>query len=438
MDTFSALREAISELPVIETHTHYTSNTETYDDVFPIVLGYIKSDLRIAAGSEATGLVRLLADTEKPFEQRARLFEQVYAKCRFSSYTRAMLRGLRACWGVENVSYRSLCALNERLGERNNEMLARILQEHHVVAQVADIFESRFFAIMEGKDNDYSPVSRFAFPLPAFHRLYNEADLRGLESILGVLPASLDGYVQKVDALLEKAALWGAVCVKDQSAYFRSLDYQHPTRCEAEKAYNRLLSRPLVGLGDAEGKPLDDWLFQHFVEKAGELQLPVQLHTGLQDRVVMYDDRNGGDCRMADAALLIPTLERQRNVNFDLFHGNWPYLDTILFLGKNFPNVWVDLCWVQTIDPLYAIEAMKRAVLCLPTSKLFAFGGDAFAMENGIGYLEQALDNIAKALSELVDGAWINPEEALEIARIWLYDGPRDFFHITFPQEKGA
>lgn len=273
------LRDEISQLPVIETHTHYTSNTEKFHDAFPIILGYLKSDLRIAAGSDEPLIVRKLIDPDISFDVRYALFRRYYDRCRFSAYAKAMIRGLETCWDIHDVSYDSLCLLNERLTERNNAMLKRILNMTGVSAQIADIFESRFFHIVQGDDTDYTSFSRFAFPLPAFHRLYDGNALVQLESIIGSRPSSLDGYVWAVDTLLERAASWGAVCIKDQSAYFRSLDYSHPTMAQAEQAYGKLVSEPLAHLGEGEGKVLDDWLFQHFLKKAGELNLPVQIHS---------------------------------------------------------------------------------------------------------------------------------------------------------------
>ena len=44
-------------------------------------------------------------------------------------------------------------------------------------------------------------------------------------------------------------------------------------------------------------------------------------------------------------------LELHSEVVFDLFHGGWPFMGEFLFLGKNYPNVNLDMCWANTIDP---------------------------------------------------------------------------------------
>ena len=432
---YSSMREYLDTIPIIETHEHYTSNSEQFRDAFPLLLGYIKSDIRIAAGSRGGDIPAYLADPDIPFKKRWDVFEKLYEKCRFTAYAKAMERGLYCCWGINEISYHSICALNDRLKERNNQFYRQMMKEKNIKAQVADIFETRFFNIINGTDIDYTEISKFAFPLPVFHKIYSYADIDYVQKLTGQFLPSLEDYVSAVEDLIEKAFSWGAPCIKDQSAYFRPIDYTNPTFYDAEKVYNRLISFPTESIGFQEGRLLDDWLFQRFMRKAGKLNMPVQLHTGLQDRVGMYEDRVGSNIKDVNAALLIPTMEHHRDVRFDLFHTNWPYMDEMLYIGKNTPNTYIDMCWTHSIDPDYAVEFMKRAVKTLPITSVFGFGGDAFVMENGIGYLEIAKDNIAKAFAGLIEEGWINKNEAERIALAWLFDNPKEFFGIRFPTE---
>jgi len=425
-----SFREYLDNIPIIETHEHYTSNSEMPCDAFPILMGYIKSDLRIAAGPDGGDIAEFLVDPKNDFRKKYERFEPLYQKCRHTAYAKAMERGLELCWGIKEISYKSLCELNERLPERTNELFVRTMERFHIEAHVTDIFGSRFFPILRGEDTDYTPISKFAFPLPMFHKIYCYNDLKAVGKVTGKTFSCLEEYTEAVEALMQRAHDWGAVCVKDQSAYTRPLDYTNPTREEAERIFNRIVSYPLEGIGFREGRVLDDWLFQRFVRKAGQLDMPVQLHTGLQDRVGLYADCLGSDITRVNATLLIPTMEQHREARFDLFHANWPYLEEILYIGKNTPNAWIDLCWTHSIDPLYAIELMKRAVTLLPQSRIFGFGGDAFVMENNIGYLEQAKDNIAAALSQLMTEGYLSRSDAEQIALDWLWRNPKEFFGI--------
>jgi predicted TIM-barrel fold metal-dependent hydrolase len=161
---------------------------------------------------------------------------------------------------------------------------------------------------------------------------------------------------------------------------------------------------------------------------ARELKLPVQLHTGH-----MAGIRNRVD--KTNAAYLAQVLELHQEVRFDLFHGNWPYLGDLLFLGKNYPNVALDCCWLHIVDPAYAIELLERAVLSMPHSKIHGFGGDyGDAPEFAAAHLQIARQNIAAALTNLVEGGWLEEEQALSLAKDWLFNNPNRFFNLGFAE----
>ena len=124
-----------------------------------------------------------------------------------------------------------------------------------------------------------------------------------------------------------------------------------------------------------------------------------------------------------------------RGVHFDLFHGNWPYLGDLLYLGKNYPNVALDLCWLHIIDPAYSIELLERAVQTLPHGKIHGFGGDyGDHPEYVAAHLKMAKMNIAAALANLVEGGWLDEAQALSLAKDWLFNNPNQFFKLGFEE----
>jgi hypothetical protein len=113
-----------------------------------------------------------------------------------------------------------------------------------------------------------------------------------------------------------------------------------------------------------------------------------------------------------------------------LVHGNWPYAGDFLFLGKNYPNVSLDLCWLHCMDPRYARRLLADALVVVPASKVFAFGGDYGALEYTCAHLELARDNVAAALAEMVDDAWLGLDEAVQVAADWLFNSPNEFYRL--------
>lgn len=105
-------------------------------------------------------------------------------------------------------------------------------------------------------------------------------------------------------------------------------------------------------------------------------------------------------------------------------------MEGFLFLGKNYPNVMLDMCWAHAIDPLYCVELLKRAVMTVPHTKILGFGGDTGRVECQIGYLIQARDNIAIASSDLIGSGWISMDDAIQIAKDILYNNPKRIFSL--------
>ncbi len=421
-ESFKEIRSFLDEIPVIETHEHYIGKTEPVEDILEFLMFnyyYISDFMTASFGNE--DLMGIVQDKNQSFNLRWQAFEQIYKKSRHTAYAKALVRGLKECWGLEEINETNLLELQEQMKTREGNFYEQMMDKYKIRAAVVDIFDTP--AVIEGKISDYSKFCHFAFSLPSFHNLKTKADINQLTPYLKRPIKSIDDYLEAFENLLKKAIDFGFVCFKDQSAYDRPINYSYPAKYDAEKVFNSIIAKPRSSVATEEARLLDDYLFHQIMVMAAKYELPVQLHTGH-----MAGIRN--DVTKANAAELRELLEIHHDVKFDLFHGNWPYLGDFLFLGKNYPNVYLDLCWVQAIDPLYSVELMKRAIMTVPHAKVMAFGGDTGAIEFAVGYLVLARDNTAYAFSELVDDGWISLDEAKTIAVDWFFNNPNEFFKL--------
>ena len=417
--SFPEIRQYLDQIPVIETHEHYVNYQKTEDALSFVLDNYYMSDFQSAGGDEGFPY----EDKFKEYspEERYEYFLRFYKKSGKTAYARAMREGLRQCWGVEDIdSFGQFLALEARLKGRDASVYDETMERLRIKAKIVDIFD--LAAYVEGKA-EYSKYCRFAFPLPPFHDAHSREDLLKYRKYLDRTIVCLDDYLESFDNFFQKCVDFGIVCIKDQSAYRRSIGYGNPSKAEAEKVFNDMFISPREVFGDDRARALDDWLFQYAMRKAARYDLPVQVHTGH-----MAGIRN--DIVKTNASRLTPTVELHRDVRFDLFHGNWPSMDEYLFMGKNYPNVWLNLCWVQSIDPVYCVELMKRAVMTVPHSKVFAFGGDTGMAEWVAGYLAMAKDNVACALSELTDSGWLCMDEAKQLGIDWFFNNPNEFYGL--------
>lgn len=425
--SFAEIRQYLEHIPVIESHEHFATFQPCEDPLDFILDTFYLGDFYSAGGEKITGIGDYSFFTpiphDLPMEERFDLFRKIWAGSNKTAYARAMQEGLRLCWGVKDIgNWEEFKSFARRFKSRDASIYSKVMEECNIKAKIVDRGDLDNY--MEGRI-PHSDISRFTFHISGWRNVHTKEHLMGMQKYLERAITCLDDYTEAFDKYLDRCLRFGVVCMKDLNAYRRSLAITNPPKADAERIFNEIVANQRVIFSDEQVRPLEDWLFNYALRKAAQHDLPMQLHTGH-----MASIRN--DVRKANAANLIPTLELHADVRFDLFHANWPYMDEFLFIGKNYPNAYLDLCWAHAIDPLYCIELMKRAIVSVPHHKVMVFGGDTSAPEWLAGYLSLAKDNVAAALSEMVESTWLTMEEAKQIALDWFYNNPNRFFRLGF------
>ncbi len=122
-----------------------------------------------------------------------------------------------------------------------------------------------------------------------------------------------------------------------------------------------------------------------------------------------------------------------REARFDLFHAGYPYAGEVAVLGKNFANVFVDLCWVHVISPWVARQTLHEWIETIPANKIMAFGGDYTFVEGAYAHSRIARANVATVLAEKVESGYIDEPRALSLARKLLHENAQRFFRLADP-----
>jgi uncharacterized protein len=426
--TYDALLAEIMPMPVVDCHDHASGRAKSDDILAFVAAGYFGSDLHSAADDQA---MRIMTDTALPLAERWPVFRDAFRAARFTGYGRAVTRSLEKVFGAQPLSLDALNDMQARLPDYSQPAAYdAFYEEARIAARIADSWPS-LDSLIAGTYQGL-PNQRLAISLPSLHRITCRADFTGLEQAMGTTVTSLDDYLQLCHDSFRHWRKAGAVCFKDQSAYTRSIAYGNPARSEAEAVFNKVIADPRYSAEyDPASNPLSDYLMHEFLRMARELGLPVQIHTGH-----MAGIRN--DVAKANAQGLRSVVEIHRDVQFDLFHANWPYDDDIVFLVKNYPNVAVDFCWTHIVDPLYSKRLMKQLVSAVPYTKVHGFGSDVFGSQPHIVWAHCliAKENIASALAEMVDDGYIQDHDALEIAEAWLFGNPNRFFALELSAER--
>ena len=250
------------------------------------------------------------------------------------------------------------------------------------------------------------------------------------ESNVPSTPAILDNYVARVIIpTLERQKKAGAVAIKFEAAYLRSLNFAEPQEDEARQIFARYIK------GGIPSKPdymkLQDVLFRAIAREAGRLRLAVHIHTGAG--CGGYFDIAGSNPSLLDSVLNDPSL---RKTNFVLIHGGaGPYTKVTSFLLSK-PNVYADFSeQVWMISPRAMSVILRDWLEWYPEKILFGtdlFPGTPEINWEEIGYMTSTTgrEALALALTGMVNDGEITGERALELAKMALRENAIKLYRL--------
>lgn len=416
---YHEIRAFLDRIPIISTHDHFDGETPRINDPVKFLLSnYYSADYKVA----------LRGMRNRPTGSRSEVFRQVYAKSRFTSYAKCIETVLRDIYGLDaSMSDENLAKLGQMLEAKGDDYYDQIIEKCRIKASIVNLKAGAydvtpFTDLIAGKKLPKAGCY-YVIPISPYCEVANYDEIILRSAGLGRTPVCLDDYLEAIDLFVDKCVKAGAIGFKDMTSYRRTIAYQNVTYAAAESVFNHMISRPRDSFANEERAVLCDYLANHFFKLAARYDLPVQIHTG--HMAGMYND-----IRKANAIHLLDTLELHKDTRFDIFHANWPYMDDVLFIGKNYPNAVLNLCWTQAVDPVFSIEFIKRAIMTMPHAQIFAFGADTRQPEWIYAFLKIAKDNTAQALAELVESNWMTVDEACGVALDMFYNNPNEFYGL--------
>lgn len=419
---YDALRAEIETIRLIDCHDHsFEAGPRPTDAIKAVIDWYMRSDLTSASSDDE---VEVIFDEKRSLEERWPVLERAWKRTALTGYAQVVRRALRRFYGEDALSLAALKRIQDKMIDFSDPATYEsYLEQTGIVIRLEDI--GNIPGLLDGTYK-LPPRSRPVISLPGFHAVCSYDQVKGNSAPLKRNITSLDEYLEACCEIFTRMKALGSVAFKDQSAYERPLDYGNPTRAEAEAAFNWFMEDPRRHLSYPDGnRPLGDYLFHEFMRMARDLDLPVQIHTGH-----MAGIRN--DVVKTNAIGLTKLIELHRDTRFDLFHANWPYAGELLFLGKNYPNVAIDFCWTNMVDPLYSQDLFRRILSSVPHGKVHGYGSDlpGESLTQAWAHADLARDNIAIALADLVEMEYLSLDEARQVAADWLFNNPNAFFKL--------
>ncbi len=404
----SNLIDDFSEFEIIDSHEHLGAEhlrTQQPADVFTLFNQYTKLDL-LAAGMPQADLNQL-HDRDIPLETRWRLFDPWLERIRYGSFARPAFIAAKEFCDANDINADTYQSISEQLAEQNTPgIYDRLIRQKCRVRKCiscklpwAEINHPLIVCITQ--------MAEFT----ANFRTRPDLEERGERLSLTV--SSLDDCLAMIAAAIQLG-----LKRKDVGLKMATRPYGEPNRRAAETAFARVMNGDT--LNDAELHPLWDYLVDEMLKQAGEGGHLVCVHTGFW-----------GDFRTSNATHMIPLVKRHPNVRFNLFHASMPYVRPIAFMAKNFPNVWLDLCWSHVCSPMMTRSLLNEWIDIVPANKITAFGGDyVFEVEKIYGHLVMARENIAHVLASRIEEGLMNKEQAINLAKNWLHDVPAKLYGV--------
>ena len=222
---------------------------------------------------------------------------------------------------------------------------------------------------------------------------------------------NIDDYVKFMHDEIVKQKEDDAVAIKCAIAYDRGLDFNIVPKNRAELA----LSKKGQEVTSQEIKDFQDYLFFELCNISAELNMPLQIHTGL----AKLQKSNAMQLRMA--------IELNRKTKFVLFHGSYPWIEDIFGLTHNYPNVYTDMCWLPLISTS-AAERFFHEIIEVGLIDNVTWGGDSFTAEESYGGLLAMRHVMSKVLSQKVEEGYMDIEEAKELIKKVLYFNAKELY----------
>jgi predicted TIM-barrel fold metal-dependent hydrolase len=432
------IKSEVKKISIVDTHEHIMSEAERneYAVDFSYLFGHYNSSDLVSAGMpprlmeavrlpmhryrvafvKRTRARRFIPTPEREdmsLEERWQAMEPFWEAIRNTAYAKSTLIAARELFGIDDLNRDTYIHLSQAIADSRRPGWYR-----YVMKEKAGIAVSILDAQATDVDRElFAPVMR----MDHFIAVQSRPELGYLEEETGTAIHSLDDLVKAMQMVMEKYQANGAVGIKSALAYQRTLQYDKVSRHEAETAFNRIASHLGEGLSWLEAKPLQDYMMHQVIRVAIELELPLQIHTGLQEG-------NENIITNSNPTHLINLFIEYREAKFDLFHGGYPYIHEWATLAKTFANVYADLCWMYIISPEIGRCLLHELIETVPGNKIMAFGGDSITVEMAYGHSRMARQAVTRVLSEKVSEGYMKEDEAVILARRMLRDNPAALF----------
>lgn len=402
--------DELERMKIIDCHEHLMSEEERllrYVDAFTLFSHYCIQDFLVAGMSlkSASDIFPYFNCTDnnwnpnKSLDERWKLFKPFYDLTKHTSYSRAAQIAMERFYGIENLNETTVHLLSQRIKDNNTPGLYS-----RVLADASNITT----CISQNTISDDGLMKCVAW-LPTIPRNIDDVNLWSSDDI-----GTFDDFLCTVSKKINDIKADNYIGVKQ---FISPLSTHLPDYKLANNLFNQLKQRNICELNETNG--FSDYIYDYIAKEIAKNDLVFCVHTGYW-----------GDYRNLNPSYLLPLVSKNPDTRFDVYHLGYPYVHESIMLAKNNPNVWLNMCWTYIISQEFAEKGLSEILDMIPTNKVLGFGGDYFVVEKVFGHLVMARESIARVLASRIIDKRLTFEEAISIANMWLWENPKNLYHI--------
>lgn len=406
----------IDSLHVVDTHEHLLSTAEILKkqapDFMVLLSHYSADDLKSAGLSDKT--FRLLLKDSLSAVQKWDILQPFWDASSNTAYNRVALLAAEKLYNISDINASTVTVLSEKIRKAyKTDWISNVMNKGKI-DYIIQMNPGRSI-----KNNRFRDVIWF----DNYIEIYSRRNVGSIAQQKKVAINSLDDYVKSMETTFRSAVNDGVISVKSALAYRRTLDYANPGKATAEEIFLKLMQSD-QRMDFTEVKPLQDYLMHRVLDLCRSNRIPFIFHTGLQSG-------NGNQVENSNPSHLVSLFREYPDVSFILLHGGYPFGGETSAIIKYFPNVYLDAAWIYAISPSFSERYLHEWLETIPASKIMAFGGDYFNIENTYAHLLFAKQVLKNVLTAKVRDGYFSEEEALAVAKKILHDNAIRIYHLS-------
>ncbi|MBN1593612.1 MAG: amidohydrolase family protein [Candidatus Coatesbacteria bacterium] len=411
-DLVEGLFKDILELKTIDAHEHLLPEEEYLEQEYCglnlFAGGYIYHDLE-SAGMPASFKGTMRLGGYRPVAEWWPQIAPYWENVKTTSFSNALRITVRDLYGIQEIDADTIGEIAARVQSDNRRGIYDwIFEEKCKISKVIDCIDRTLFP----RDPRFVGITELMKV-----NIKRSDCIQTLAARSGHSISNLNDFEEAGFDLLERDIRHGSVGFKTIID-----DRCEPDKDAAEKEFTWLKSDPtgMKGRFSSYPKALSDYLFDRWLNVAARANVPVAVHSGYW-----------GDFRKLDPKFIYSFAPRRSDIHFDLFHLGMPMVREAAMIGKNLPNVSLNLTWCPIISQRQTISILNEIIDLVPLNKIIAFGGDyRVCVQKVYGHLVMMKEVLATILGDRIQSSDFGTNTALKIAQRWLYDNAIELYHL--------